>query len=44
MPKMMPMALGLLRKGRMDLTPKRIKNIDGLKSILAKAKELEGEL
>jgi hypothetical protein len=44
MPKIMPMALGLLRKGRIDLTPTRIKGIDGLKSILAKAKELEGEL
>jgi heterodisulfide reductase subunit C/quinone-modifying oxidoreductase subunit QmoC len=44
MPKIMPMALGMLRKGRIDLTPKRIKGIDELKSILAKAKELEGEL
>jgi heterodisulfide reductase subunit C len=44
MPKIMPMALGLLRKGRIDITPKRIKGMDGLKSILAKAKELEGEI
>jgi heterodisulfide reductase subunit C len=38
--KMAPMALGLLRKGRMDLTPNRIKNVDQLKAILAKAKEM----
>ena len=37
------MGLGMLRKGRMDLTPNRIQNIDQLKSILAKAKELGGE-
>jgi heterodisulfide reductase subunit C len=37
------MGLEMLRKGRMDLTPKRIKNLDQLKSILAKAKELGGE-
>jgi heterodisulfide reductase subunit C len=37
------MGLGMLRKGRMDLTPTRIKNIDQLKAILAKAKELGGE-
>ncbi len=40
MVKMAPMAIGLLRRGRMDLTPKRIKNIGQLKAILAKAKEL----
>jgi len=40
--KMAPMALDLLRKGRMDLTPRRIKNIDQLKAILAKARELGG--
>jgi heterodisulfide reductase subunit C len=43
MVKMAPMGLGMLRRGRMDLTPKRIKNIQQLKSILTKAKELEGE-
>jgi len=37
------MGLGMLRKGRMDLTPKRIEGIDQLKTILAKAKELGGE-
>jgi hypothetical protein len=44
MVKMAPMGLGMLRKGRMDLTPKRIKNIQQLKSILAKAKELGGQI
>ena len=39
--KMAPMGVGMLRKGRMDLMPKKIKGIDQLKSILAKAKELE---
>lgn len=42
MMKMAPMAMDLLRRGRIDLTPKRIKDIDGLKAILAKAKELGG--
>jgi heterodisulfide reductase subunit C len=40
MVKMAPMALGMLRRGRMDLTPTRIKGIDQLKAILAKAKEI----
>jgi heterodisulfide reductase subunit C len=34
--------MGLLRKDRMDLTPKRIKGIKQLKAILSKAKELGG--
>ncbi len=38
--KMAPMGLGMWRKGRMDLTPKRIKNIKQLKAILNKAREL----
>jgi heterodisulfide reductase subunit C len=42
MAKMAPMGLVMLRKGRMDLTPNRIKHIDQLKAILAKAKELGG--
>jgi len=42
MPSMAPMGLGMMSKRRMDLTPKRIKNLDQLKAILAKAKELEG--
>ncbi|NOZ26587.1 MAG: 4Fe-4S dicluster domain-containing protein [Chloroflexi bacterium] len=40
--KMAPMGLELLRKGRMDLTPKRIKGLDQLQAILAKARELGG--
>ena len=44
MMKMAPMGLGMLRKGRMDLTPTKIKGIDQLKSILAKAKELEAKI
>jgi hypothetical protein len=43
MVKMAPMGMGMLRRGRMDLTPKRIKGIDQLKAILAKAKEMGGE-
>ena len=39
---MAPMALGLLRRGRMDLTPTRIKGIKQLQAILSKAKELGG--
>lgn len=42
MVKMAPMGLEMLRKGRMDLTPKRIEGIDQLKAILAKAKEIGG--
>jgi len=41
MHKMAPMAMDMLRRGRIDLTPTRIKQIDQLKAILAKAKELE---
>jgi heterodisulfide reductase subunit C len=41
LPNMAPMGLGMLRKKRMDLTPRRIKDIDQLKAILARAKELE---
>ena len=36
------MGLEMLRKGRMDLTPNRIKGIDQLQSILDKAKEIGG--
>jgi quinone-modifying oxidoreductase subunit QmoC len=35
------MGIGLMAKGRMALTPTRIKDREGLKHILAKAKELE---
>jgi heterodisulfide reductase subunit C len=43
LPGMVPMALGMLTKERMSMTPKRIKNIKQLKSILKRAKELEGD-
>lgn len=39
--RMAPMGMGMVTKGRLDFTPKSIKGIDGLKAILAKAKELE---
>ena len=39
--RLAPMGLGLVTKRRMDFTPKSIKGIEGLKAILAKAKELE---
>ena len=39
---MAPMALGMLRRGRMDVTPTRIKGIKQLQAILGKAKELGG--
>jgi heterodisulfide reductase subunit C len=43
LPGMAPMGLGMLTKKRMAITPKRIKNIDQLKTILNRAKELEAE-
>jgi heterodisulfide reductase subunit C len=39
--KIAGMGVGMVSKGRMAFTPERIKNIDQLKAILAKAKELE---
>jgi heterodisulfide reductase subunit C len=39
--KMADMGLGMITKGRMAFTPKRIHGIDGLKKIIARAKELE---
>jgi hypothetical protein len=42
LPGMAPMGMGMLSKRRMGITPKRIEGIDQLKSILARAKELEG--
>jgi quinone-modifying oxidoreductase subunit QmoC len=39
--KMANMGIGMVAKGRMAFTPERIKDIAGLKKILAKAKELE---
>jgi heterodisulfide reductase subunit C len=41
MMKLAPMGLGMLSKGRMGLTPKSIKGLDGLKAILNRAKEIE---
>lgn len=41
LPSMAPMGLGLLNKQRLNVTPKRIKSIKQLKSILKKANELE---
>lgn len=41
LPGMAPMGLGMLTKRRMDIRPRRIQNIDQLKAILARAKELE---
>ncbi len=34
------MGLEMMRKGRMDLTPRRIKNVDQLQAILSKAEEI----
>jgi len=41
LPSMLPMGMGMLSKKRMNLTPKRIKNIKQLKAILKRATELE---
>lgn len=41
LPGMVPMGFGLLTKHRMNMTPHRIEGIDQLKTILARAKELE---
>lgn len=43
MMKMASLGMGLLRKGRIDLSPKKIKGLDQLKAILNKAKELEDQ-
>ncbi len=43
MPKMATgFGLGMLRRGRMDILPTKIKGIDQLKAILAKAEEIGG--
>lgn len=44
LPSAAPMGLGLLSKHRMEMTPRRIKNIEQLKAILERAKELEAAL
>jgi heterodisulfide reductase subunit C len=41
LPGLGPLGLGLLSRGRMQLKPRRIKGIKGLKAILARARELE---
>ena len=41
LPAMVPFGLGMLTKGRMDLTPQHIDNIQQLQAILAKAIQLE---
>lgn len=41
LPSMAPMAIGMLSRRRMSLTPNRIKNLRQLKAILKRAKELE---
>jgi heterodisulfide reductase subunit C2 len=42
--KLAPFGIGMMRKGRIDILPKRpIKGIDNLKAMLNKAKELEEE-
>ncbi len=40
---MAPMAIGMLARGRMALLPTRIKDLDGLRAILRKAKEISRE-
>lgn len=42
--KMAPFGWGMMKRGRLNLTPSKIKDIDGLKAILSKAKELEEAL
>jgi hypothetical protein len=39
---MAALGLGMLTKGRMDLTPHKIDGLDQLQAILSKAKQLEG--
>jgi len=41
--KIAGMGVGMVTKGRMGFTPTKIKDIDGLKAILAKAKQLEAQ-
>jgi heterodisulfide reductase subunit C len=41
LPSMVPLGLGMLTKGRMDLAPQRIDNIAQLQAILNRAIELE---
>lgn len=41
LPGMAPMGLGMLTKQRMEITPRRIEQIDQLHAILARAKQVE---
>jgi len=43
LPGMAPMGFGMLSKRRMKMAPKRIQNMEQLKTILARAKEVEAE-
>lgn len=43
-PGTVELGLGMLTKGRMDMTPKRIENVDQLQKILTRAKQLEAAL
>ena len=42
LPGMAPMGFGMLTKQRMDITPRKIENLDQLHAILDRAKEVEG--
>jgi heterodisulfide reductase subunit C len=41
LPNMAPMGIGMLSKKRMQFTPRRIKGMDQLRTVMARAKELE---
>ena len=43
LPGIAPMGIGMVSKGRMGFVPHRIRGIDGLRAILARAAELERE-
>lgn len=43
LPGMIPMGLGMLTKGRMDLAPTKIKDLPQLQAILTRAKQMEAE-
>jgi heterodisulfide reductase subunit C len=43
-PGVLELGMGLLTKGRIDMTPHKIEKIDQLRKIMARAKELEASL
>ena len=43
LPSMAPMGISMLTKGRMGFTPHRIRGLDGLRAILARAAEIEAQ-